>query len=111
VAKKGSNGKEQKGLTVTLGRLQKGLLLTAFLAFAVTCAGVVQAGDNGGFDHVATTHADTRDTAPPWQMAEAVCCHCYSTLSNGTRFYHGVLEAGFCRAQRGYCEGYAKCFP
>lgn len=110
MAKKVRNGNQHKGLTVTLGGLEKGLLLTAFLALAVIWPAAVQACDNDGFDHVATTtYTDTRDS--PWQMAEMVCCHCYSTLSDGRRFYHGILEAGSCRAQRGYCEGYAKCFP
>jgi len=72
---------------------------------------MVQADEIGGLNHVARTVTKAGDTARSWHVAEMVCCHCYSTLSDGRRFYNGVLEAGFCRAQRGYCEGYAKCFP
>lgn len=67
-------------------------------------------GDNVGINHVTTTYSGIRDIASCRRVAEMVCCHCYSTKSDGTRFYHGILEAGFCRSQRGYCEGYAKCF-
>lgn len=91
--------------------LKVGSLLATLLTLSVICAGVAQAGDDAGAYHVTTTYNESANAAPIWQLAEMVCCHCYSTKSDGTRFYHGVLEAGFCRSQRGYCEGYAKCFP
>jgi hypothetical protein len=56
------------------------------------------------FDVVPTTNQDTK-------IARMSCCHCYSRLSDGRRFYHGVLEWGSCRSQGGHCEGEAPCFP
>jgi hypothetical protein len=44
------------------------------------------------------------------KVARVACCHCYSYLSDGRRFYHGVLEWGACRAQGGHCEGESPCF-
>lgn len=112
MAKRVRNGNEQNGLTVTLGRLKKGLLLTAFLALAVIYPGLVQAGDKGGFDHAATTYTNTQNPVAPLQVAEIACCHCVSYLSNGQRFYHGVIPIQNCVGPqiRGHCEGEAKCF-
>lgn len=90
--------------------MKQGFLLTVLLVLVMACSVGVQAYDDVGLDHVATTFKDPSNAVAPWQVAEMVCCHCYSTLSDGRRFYHGILEAGFCRSQRRYCEGYAKCF-
>ena len=111
MAKKDGNSVGRGEHSASRGRLKTGFVLAVLAALALFGAGVVQANDDIGLDHVATTYTQIQDSASPWQMAEMVCCHCYSTKSDGTRFYHGVLEAGFCRSQRGYCEGFAKCFP
>jgi hypothetical protein len=102
---------EERATTLPMAGVGLGLVFATLLTFSVICAGVVQASDIAGVYHVTTTCNESSDAASPWQMAEMVCCHCYSPKSDGTRFYHGVLEAGFCRSQRGYCEGFAKCFP
>jgi hypothetical protein len=50
------------------------------------------------------------DCAACQRVAQGMmCCHCYKPMPDGTRFYFGVLEAGFCRSKHGYCEGYAPC--
>lgn len=87
------------------------ITVLASLVVAMIVPAPLIAGETAGIDHITTTYTGTPDFASCQRMAEMVCCHCYSTLSNGSRFYHGILEAGNCRAHRGYCEGYAKCFP
>lgn len=111
MAKKARTDSPQEESNMRERSLRVGFLLAILLTFSMICTGVVQASANAGDYHVTTTCNESADAAPNWQMAEMVCCHCYSTKSDGTRFYHGVLEAGFCRSQRGYCEGFAKCFP
>jgi len=103
--------RKQEISALLMRTLKTGCLLAALLALVIACAGVVQASDDAGVYHVATTYTESADATSPWQVAEMVCCHCYSTKSDGARFYHGVLQVGYCRSQRGYCEGFAKCFP
>ncbi|AFM26095.1 hypothetical protein [Desulfomonile tiedjei] len=106
-----SSAEAKTTITREYARLKIGYLLAILLAFAAYSTGMVQAHNHDGLEPSVSTCTNAQDSASPWQTVEMVCCHCYSTKSDGTRFYHGVLEAGFCRSQRGYCEGYAKCFP
>ncbi len=45
------------------------------------------------------------------RLTKVICCHCVSYLSNGQRFYHGVLPISYCLAQGSgaHCEGEAPC--
>jgi hypothetical protein len=45
------------------------------------------------------------------RVAQGGCCHCYSYLSSGKRFYHGVVPISSCLAQGNgaHCEGESPC--
>jgi hypothetical protein len=87
------------------------MVLTVLVVAMAVHAQTAMAGGLDEMDRITSTGSRADAQASSWPVAENVCCHCYSTLSNGSRFYHGILEAGFCRSQQGYCEGFAKCFP
>jgi hypothetical protein len=55
------------------------------------------------FDPTINTHKEI-------QLAQIACCKCVSYLSNGTRFYHGVLPIPNCLSLGGHCEGEVPCF-
>jgi hypothetical protein len=44
-------------------------------------------------------------------LCSMVCCRCISYLSNGKRFYHGIIPIENCLKEGGHCEGEAPCFP
>lgn len=87
------------------------VVLALLLMAMVVPAPLVVAGSTTEIEHITTTFR--RDDAPASgpMLAEMLCCHCYKPYRDGSRSYQGVLEAGFCRSQGCYCEGFAKCFP
>ena len=61
----------------------------------------------------APSPAVVTDTSPLIHRVERIarmrCCNCYINRSNGTRFFEGVREMGFCHSIGGTCEGEVPC--
>lgn len=110
MAKRIERPRGAKEQTISRWGRKVGHILALLVPLVLTCASMVRANDVKSLYHADDTYLEAKDPTLRRQIAEMVCCHCYRERPDGTRFYMGVLEAGFCRSQRGYCEGYAKCF-